>query len=183
MSQRSPGRRAGPTDATALSLNVQQTARTVVAVLDGFAEGLRRGGFDSSLDAYRQMADTIVNQRLWAINKGDQASEESFQRIAAQANRIASLLRDFVAVMEKLASLSAIRDSLGPGPALAGLTDRDRAVVAWLASRSNGASATQIRAGTGLASAHLAPILARLEASGVLRKGGSADRLTYRLVR
>jgi hypothetical protein len=182
MSQRSAGRQTRTKDATALSLNVQQTARTVAAVLDSFAEALRRGGFDSGLDAYRRMADTMVNQRLWAINHGDEAAEESFQQIAAQAHWIAGLLRDFVVVMEKLASLSAIRHSLAREPAVGGSADHDRTVVAWLGSRGSGASATQIRAGTGLASAYLASVLARLEASGVVRKGGSADRPTYTLV-
>lgn len=181
MPPRSPGRRVQAPDNAALSLNVRQTAGTVVTVLDSFAESLRRAGFDSCIEAYRQMADTMVNQRLWAINHGDLSAEVSCQRIATQASRIAALLREFVAVMERLSSLSAIRESLAPAPG--DLPARDRAVVSWLASQSNGASATQIRAGTRLASSDLTPILARLEAGGLVRKGGSTGRHIYTLVR
>jgi uncharacterized membrane protein len=181
MPPRSPGRRLPAPDNTALSVNVRQTAGTVVTVLDSFAESLRRAGFESGLEAYRQMANTMVNQRLWAINHGDHGAEASFERIATQASRIAALLREFVSVMERLSSLSAIRESLAPAPA--DLPETDRTVVTWLAGQSGGASATQIRAGTRLASSDLIPILTRLEAGGLVRKGGSAGRQIYTLVR
>lgn len=174
---------AGPERAV-LSANVVQTARTVITVLEAFGESLRRGGLEQAVASYRQLADTVVNQRLWALNHQERTADESFARIAEEAGRIGGLLRHYVGVMDKLAAMNALAaDAAEALQAEPELPPVDRAVVDWLAARGSAASATQIRSGTRLATAEITPALARLAARGMLRKTGTTGRFLYSLNR
>ena len=167
-----------------LSANIVQTAQTVITVLESFGEGLRRGGFEQGLPSYRQLADTVVSQRLWALSHQERAADEAFGRIAQQAGRIGGLLRQYVGVMEKLAALNAVAASVNAAAeARADTPAPDRAIVAWLGGQTTGASATKIRSGTGLPSIEITAALARLETRGLLRKAGSTGRFLYTLIR
>lgn len=174
---------AGP-ERAALSANVAQTARTVITVLETFGESLRRGGLEQAVASYRQLADTVVNQRLWALNHQDRSADESFARIAEEAGRIGGLLRHYVGVMDKLAAMNALAADAPEALQMAtDLPPADRAIVDWLATRGAAASATQIRSGTRLPTAQITPALARLAARGVLRKAGTTGRFLYSLNR
>lgn len=168
----------------ALAANVAQTARTVITVLEAFGEGLRRGGFEQGLASYRQLADTMVNQRLWALNHQERAADEAFARIAAEAGRIGGLLRQYVGVMDRLAAMNALAaDAAAADAGAGGLPAPDRAIADWLAARPRAASVTQIRSGTRLSTAEITAALARLQARGLVRTSGSTGRIVYSVVR
>lgn len=179
-----PATGTGISDRAALSANVLRTAQTVITVLKSFHESLRRGGFEQGLASYRQMADTVANQRLWAVNQQEPAADDAFAQIAQEAGRIGGLLRDYVSVMDKLAGLDAMAASVAPTVAAAAdMPEPDRAIVAWLAGQPTGASVTKIRSGMRLPTMEITQALARLEDRSVIRKAGSTGRFVYTLIR
>jgi biotin operon repressor len=173
-------RTAAPTVAT-LSSNVVQTAAKAATVLGHFKTTLQQNGMTGAIDAYRKMADTLINQRLWMQSHEPELGKEHFRQIAAEAREIHEVLSAYAQLMAKLMLLPQVVEMTAKGEPGTAPEAGNRAdqLLMWLKQRSRPASATQIRAALRLSTAELNAHLRQLEESGRVVKETSAGRELY----
>jgi biotin operon repressor len=172
-------RKPRASDAAALSANVARTAETAATVLARFKASLLQSGFAAGRDAYRRMTETLLNQRLWALNQKFEAADEQFARIASDAREIYELLISYADLMVKLATLMAPVVPAAVQASERAQKEPRHQILNWLAQQPRPVSGTQIRAALQLSSTVLNAQLRDLEQDGRVVRTAAAGRDLY----
>lgn len=161
----------------ALAGNVRHTLETANTVLEHFEWGLMQGGFAEGAGAYRQLADTLLGQRLWMESAGAEVPP-GFRALGERALAIHALLSPYLDAMCRLGALAALSaDARSPAGHDDGKpAEEDQPVLAALEAAGRALSHTALRASLGWQKAQLEAALERLEAGGRVRRWKSGGR-------
>jgi hypothetical protein len=152
--------------------NVRSSLDAVEQALEHFCTSLDRAGFGDGAAAYRQMADVIVGQWMWAEQSGVRDLQPSFLRIATLAGTVAEQLRPYVAAMDQLRAIRGLAaHAWGLEPGSIG----ERAVEALLAEEG-GMTITELRRATGASTMALRRELDALVDQGLVTRAGPRGR-------
>jgi hypothetical protein len=158
--------------------NVGSSLDAVELALEHFSASLDRAGFRDGAAAYRQMADVIVGQWMWAEERGDRELQPRFLRIAALAGLVADQLRPYVGAMDRLRGIRGLAaDAWGIE---AGSVAEQ--VVEALAAADKGLTISELRRATGASTMALRRELDALAGKGLLAAGAGGPRGRYALV-
>lgn len=148
----------------------------VEQALRHFSASLDRAGFAQGADAYRQMADVVVGQWLWAEENGGRDLRPRFLRIAELAGVVADQLRPYVAAMDQVRGIRGLAAEAWP-VAPDSLSER---ILAALVDAPVGLTATELRASTGGSTLATRRALGELVGGGLVASSGGS-RARYRL--
>lgn len=105
-----------------LTGNIVRTVATAETVLAHFEDALRRSGFAEGAEQYRQLADTLLGQRLWVASSGA-PSGARFSAVGERAQSIHALLAPYVEAFRRLSALADVADIARLDDALDGAPD------------------------------------------------------------
>ena len=152
---------------------VSSSLDAVEQALEHFVASLDRAGFADGAGAYRQMADVVIGQWMWAEQTGARDLQPRFLRIASLAGNVAEQLRQYVSAMEQLRGLRGLAGDawdIEPGST----TER---IVESLASSAGGMTMSELRQVTGASTVALRRELDRLVGKGIVgRPAGPRGR-------
>jgi hypothetical protein len=146
--------------------NVRTSLDAVETALEHFATSLDRAGFADGAASYRQMADVIVGQWLWAEERGARDLQPRFLRIADLAGSVADQLRPYVGAMDQLRGIRGLAvDAWGIEPG--SVAER---IVNALVGTDSGMTMRDLRLATGVPTGTLRRELDGLADRGLVAK-------------
>jgi len=146
---------------------VRTSLDAVETALEHFATSLDRAGFADGAASYRQMADVVVGQWLWAEERGARDLQPRFLRIAELAGTVAEQLRPYVGAMDQLRGIRGLAsDAWGIEPG----SVAERVVNALVGSES-GMTMRELRLVTGASTTTLRRELDVLAGKGLVGRG------------
>lgn len=178
----SPGADSAPDEE--LVANVRKSVRTATDVLNHLRRSLEQGGFARSTASYKTMVSTLVGQRLWSQEVGDEEIDAAFKELSVLAARIHGILTPYAQMMEQLGALDSLsldEVELVPSGDLVGdgevneLDDEARQVLIILQEAGKPISFTRLRSTSGLSRSRLDQLLGGLLDAGLVlesRPGG-----------
>jgi hypothetical protein len=153
--------------------NVEQSLSAVEQALQHFASSLERAGFAAGAATYRQMADIIVGQWMWAEENGAWDLRPRFLRIADLAATITDQLRPYVEAMDQLRGLRGLAAELW-GIEAGSIAQR---IMDALLAADRSMTSTELKQATGASTVVLRRELNSLVEKGlVARVGGTRGR-------
>lgn len=95
-----------------LESNVAKSVKTADEVLAHLEKSFQRGGFESGLQAYRKMTQTLLNQRLWdRSNACSEELDELFRNLAERARRLYGVLGPYAELMRNLGAIDTLQSN------------------------------------------------------------------------
>ena len=181
--------------------NLESSLGAVESALSVLAGSLEQAGFAAGADAYRQMADVIIGQRLWAEENDITDYDARYVEVGRLATRIFQCLSPYADVAVRLSALTGLAgaaddrgdraDELAEVDEQAGLDieseadsspgeDLSQAILAVLRSTDEALAATRIGAEVQASTSTVRQELAALTERGLVEVAKAGGRSLFR---
>ncbi len=154
--------------------NLAESLDAVETALSHLAGSLEAAGFAAGAATYRQMADVVIGQRMWAAEHGIDAFDEQYGRVGQLATKVYEYLAPYVEVAARLAALKQL-------PSSEELPDLGERLVAALEEAGRPLPATRLGSLVGAPTSEVRKQLDELAAAGHVERQKAGGRTLFRV--